>query len=86
MQVWAVHGGDIGAAAVPEPETYALLLAGLGLMGFMASRKRINRPVCPCRLRASGNRKRPSAEGALRDSCYAHHEQRKPLRSPLPPV
>ena len=26
---------------VPEPETYAMLLAGLGLMGFMARRKKI---------------------------------------------
>ena len=26
-------------AAVPEPETYAMLLAGLGLMGFVARRK-----------------------------------------------
>ena len=26
-------------SAVPEPETYAMLLAGLGLMGFMARRK-----------------------------------------------
>ena len=26
-------------AAVPEPETYAMLLAGLGLMGFMRRRK-----------------------------------------------
>ena len=24
---------------VPEPETYAMLLAGLGLIGFMARRK-----------------------------------------------
>jgi PEP-CTERM motif len=31
--------GAIGVtAAVPEPETYALLLAGLGVMGFMAKR------------------------------------------------
>lgn len=25
---------------VPEPETYAMLLAGLGLMGFVARRRR----------------------------------------------
>ena len=28
--------------AVPEPETYAMLLAGLGLMGFVARRRRRN--------------------------------------------
>ncbi|MTV39943.1 FxDxF family PEP-CTERM protein [Duganella radicis] len=28
------------AAAVPEPETYAMLLAGLGLVGFAARRKK----------------------------------------------
>jgi hypothetical protein len=27
------------AAAVPEPETYAMLLAGLGLLGFTARRR-----------------------------------------------
>jgi len=42
MQLWAVHDGDIVAAAIPEPETYALLLAGLGLMGFVASRSKAN--------------------------------------------
>ncbi len=26
-------------AAVPEPETYAMMLLGLGLLGFMARRK-----------------------------------------------
>lgn len=28
-------------AAVPEPETYAMLLAGLGLLGFMARRREV---------------------------------------------
>jgi len=36
---WAVRPGDV-AAPVPEPETYALLLAGLGLVGVAAKRRR----------------------------------------------
>ena len=28
------------ASLVPEPETYAMLLAGLGLLGFMARRRK----------------------------------------------
>ncbi|MDO9311630.1 MAG: PEP-CTERM sorting domain-containing protein, partial [Nitrosomonas sp.] len=39
-------GGGLGwdnftfATAVPEPETYAMLLLGLGLLGFMAQHKK----------------------------------------------
>jgi hypothetical protein len=32
------HGFNV--AAVPEPETYAMMLAGLGLMGFIARRRK----------------------------------------------
>lgn len=37
---WAVHPGDVAAAPVPEPETYALMLAGLALVGVAARRRR----------------------------------------------
>ncbi|MBX9926090.1 MAG: FxDxF family PEP-CTERM protein [Hyphomicrobiaceae bacterium] len=30
----------VNVAAIPEPETYAMLLAGLGLIGFMARRRK----------------------------------------------
>jgi len=36
---WAVRPGDV-AAPIPEPETYALMLAGLGLVGWAARRRR----------------------------------------------
>jgi len=32
--------GTLPVAAVPEPETYAMLLGGLGLMGFIARRRK----------------------------------------------
>lgn len=35
---WAVRDGDV--VAVPEPETYAMLLAGLGLLGVAVRRRR----------------------------------------------
>jgi len=34
------YGGALAAVAVPEAETYAMMLAGLGLVGFMVSRRR----------------------------------------------
>ena len=39
------HLGDwddfvIGVSAVPEPETYAMLLIGLGLIGFSISKQK----------------------------------------------
>lgn len=37
---WAVRPGDV--AAVPEPETYAMMLAGLGLLGLSARRRKAN--------------------------------------------
>jgi hypothetical protein len=33
---------DVIYAAVPEPESYAMLLAGLGLMGVLARRRRLS--------------------------------------------
>jgi hypothetical protein len=32
--------GQVAVLGVPEPETYALLLAGLGLISFMARRRK----------------------------------------------
>ncbi|MEI6724167.1 MAG: PEP-CTERM sorting domain-containing protein, partial [Betaproteobacteria bacterium] len=29
------------AAAIPEPETYAMMLAGLSLLGFVARRRKL---------------------------------------------
>lgn len=39
---WAVRDGDVAAitSPIPEPETYAMFMAGLGLMGLMARRRK----------------------------------------------
>ncbi|TXT23579.1 MAG: hypothetical protein FD134_2041 [Gallionellaceae bacterium] len=42
MFAWAVRPGQVAAvSAVPEPEAVAMLLAGLGLLGFTARRRRL---------------------------------------------
>ncbi|MES2126017.1 MAG: FxDxF family PEP-CTERM protein [Pseudomonadota bacterium] len=33
------YAGELSVNAVPEPETYGMLLAGLGVVGFMARRR-----------------------------------------------
>ncbi len=36
----ATYSGNIAIAAVPEPETYALMLAGIAAVGFVVMRRR----------------------------------------------
>ena len=37
-----IYNGAISVTVVPEPETYAMMLAGLGALGFLARRRRNN--------------------------------------------
>lgn len=37
-----MNSADVIYAPVPEPESYAMLLAGLGLLGFAARRRRVS--------------------------------------------
>ena len=39
----AVSPGDVGVAAIPEADTWAMLLAGLGLVGVATRRKQRSR-------------------------------------------
>ena len=39
---WGLALDNVSVTAVPEPETYAMLLAGLGLMGAIAKRRKAN--------------------------------------------
>jgi hypothetical protein len=36
----AVRDGDVVAASVPEPKTYAMLLAGMGFMVLIGRRRK----------------------------------------------
>ncbi len=36
------YAGNIAISPIPEPETYAMLLVGLGLIGFAARRRKHN--------------------------------------------
>ncbi|MEI7464912.1 MAG: FxDxF family PEP-CTERM protein [Burkholderiales bacterium] len=39
---FALVGANYSVTPVPEPETYALMLAGLGIIGFVASRRKVS--------------------------------------------
>jgi hypothetical protein len=41
----AAYGGNLTVTPIPEPEIYAMMAAGLGLMGFVARRRQRNGAV-----------------------------------------
>jgi hypothetical protein len=42
VRAWVDASGNLTIAAVPEPETFAMLIAGLGVMGALARRRRMS--------------------------------------------
>lgn len=40
QKIGSMMGEQLPVAAVPEPQTYAMMLGGLGLLGFMARRRK----------------------------------------------
>lgn len=40
IAISATYTGSINVTAVPEPETYAMLLGGLGILGFLSRRRK----------------------------------------------
>lgn len=40
FRAWAVSSGDVGIAAIPEANTWAMMLAGLGLIGAAVRRRK----------------------------------------------
>ena len=46
--LWPTVNGLVLSAAVPEPETYALMLAGLGALGWLTRRRTAHAATLPC--------------------------------------
>ena len=57
----SASGTNYLAAPVPEPETYAMLLAGLGLMGAMVKRKRLRNAHASRTLEQPTNSSHPAS-------------------------
>lgn len=42
--VSASYAGTLNVSAIPEPETYLMMLGGLGVVGFLARRRKVKEP------------------------------------------
>ncbi|TAL23576.1 MAG: PEP-CTERM sorting domain-containing protein [Aquabacterium sp.] len=40
LKATAAYSGELSVSAVPEPQTYALMLAGIGALGFVARQRK----------------------------------------------